>query len=127
MARLGEPGVAAAFTRLAVAGEIALTAPVIFELGVAARGPADHEAVMDRLGAYDYIPTTDADHRRALEIQALMAEKSQHRQLSLVDALVAAVAGARQLIVLHYDGDFEAVAELTGQAQRWIVERGTAD
>ena len=51
--------------------------------------------------------TADADHRRALEVQALLAGRSRHRALSLVDALVAAVAEARQLTVLHYDLDFE--------------------
>jgi predicted nucleic acid-binding protein len=47
--------------------------------------------------------------------------------LSLVDALVAAVAEARGLTVLHHDADFELVAAVTGQHHRWIVERGTAD
>jgi hypothetical protein len=30
------------------------------------------------------------------------------------------------MTVLHYDGDFELVATVTGQRQQWIVERGTA-
>jgi hypothetical protein len=29
--------------------------------------------------------------------------------------------------VLHYDADFELVAEITGQEHEWIVPRGTAD
>jgi predicted nucleic acid-binding protein len=40
---------------------------------------------------------------------------------------VAAIAEARRLTVLHYDADFELIAEVTGQEQEWIVERGTAD
>ncbi|MDE0065665.1 MAG: hypothetical protein OXN44_02215 [Acidimicrobiaceae bacterium] len=40
---------------------------------------------------------------------------------------MAAVAEARQLIVLHYDADFELIAEITGQAHQWVVERGAAD
>ncbi|MEN8114006.1 MAG: hypothetical protein ABFS21_06425 [Actinomycetota bacterium] len=27
--------------------------------------------------------------------------------------------------VLHYDHDFEAIAEVTGQSTEWIVPRGT--
>jgi predicted nucleic acid-binding protein len=46
---------------------------------------------------------------------------------SIVDALVAAVAEARDLTVLHYDADFELVAGITGQTQEWVVARGTAD
>jgi predicted nucleic acid-binding protein len=47
--------------------------------------------------------------------------------VSLVDALVAAIAESRQLIVLHYDTDFELVAAVTSQRQQWIVPPGTAD
>lgn len=118
---------AEAFTPLAAAGEIALCAPVVFELGVTARSPDDYQTLMNGLAAYDRLPTNDADHRRALEIQQMLAEDSQHRRLSLVDALVAAVAEGRGLTVLHYDADFEAVAGLTGQPHKWIVQRGTAD
>ena len=31
------------------------------------------------------------------------------------------------MTVLHYDADFETIAGITGQAHRWVVERGTAD
>ena len=29
--------------------------------------------------------------------------------------------------VLHYDGDYDLIAELTGQVCAWVVPRGTAD
>jgi len=125
--RLAKPSVAAAFGPRAAAGLVALCAPVAFELGYAAGSPRDHRAMSDRLSSFPPVPTTDADHRRALEVQAALAARSQHRALSLVDGLVAAVAEARDLVVLHYDADFELVAEITGQAQEWIVPRGTAD
>ncbi len=125
--RLSKPSVAAAFAPMAVAGLVGLCAPVAFELGYAARSPEDYRALADRLSAFPPVPTTDADHRRALEIQAALAGRSQHRALSLVDGLVAAAAEARDLVVLHYDSDFELVAEITRQAQEWVVPRGTAE
>jgi predicted nucleic acid-binding protein len=64
---------------------------------------------------------------RYLEVQQDLVADNRHRAVSLVDALVAAVAEARELTVLHYDSDFEAVSALTGQAHEWIVSRGTAD
>lgn len=127
LTRLTKPPVVHVFTPLAAAGAVALCAPVIFELGVTARSPSAYREVIEGLAAYDQVPVTDADHRRALEVQALLAETSQHRRLSLVDGLVAAAAEARQLAVLHYDADFEAISELTGQAHDWIVERASAD
>lgn len=126
-ARLTKPSVAAAFAPLAAAGQVALCSPVAFELGYAARNPDDYRALADRLSAFASVPTTDADHRRALEVQAALAEGGQHRALSLVDALVAAVAEARDLVVLHYDADLELVASVTGQGQEWVVPRGSAD
>jgi predicted nucleic acid-binding protein len=126
-ARLTKPAVAAASVPLAAGRQVALSNPVAFELGYAARNPDDYREVADRLQSFPAVPTTDADHERALEIQAALAVHSQHRALSLVDALVAATAEARGLTVLHYDGDFELVAQITGQPQEWIVPRGTAE
>lgn len=126
-ARLAKPLVAVAFSPLAAKGLVGLCAPVAFELGYAARSSEDHRALADRLSSFPPVPVTDADHRRALDVQADLAERSQHRALSLVDGLVAAIAEARDLIVLHYDADFELVAEITGQDQEWIVPRGTAE
>ena len=125
-AHLTRPRVAAAFAPLVAEARVALCAPVTFELGYAARGALDYRDLMERLSAFPGAPTTDSDHRRALEIQSALDGRGQRRALSLVDGLVAAIAEARQLVVLHYDADFELVAEVTGQAQEWIVPRGTA-
>ena len=126
-ARLSKPVVAAAAAPLIAQGQIAVCAPVVFEVGFSARSLDDHKSITSRMTAFESVPVTDGDQRRAVELQQLLAKRGQHRALSLVDALVAAVAEARDLIVLHYDADFELVAELTGQPHRWIVDRGTAD
>ena len=73
------------------------------------------------------VPVTEADHERTREVQAELSARGQHRAVSLVDALVAAVAEARGLTILHYDADFELLADITGQAHEWVVTPGTAD
>lgn len=125
--RLSKPHVAAAFAPLAAEGQVALCAPVAFELGFGARSAADHDEIMSRVNAFESTPATEGDHRRALELQQLLAGRGRHRALSLVDALVAAIAESRGLTVLHYDSDFELVSAATGQPNQWIVPRGTAD
>lgn len=125
-ARLSKPSVATAFAPLVADGRIALCSPVAFEIGFSARTRADHEAVMDLVDSFQSAPTTEADHRRALDIQRSLARLGHHRAVSLVDGLVAAIAEARALTVLHYDADFELVASITGQPTEWIVARGTA-
>ncbi len=126
-ARLTKPAVAAQFAPLAATGKVAVCSPVAFEIGFSARTHEDYKSVADRLSSFPFLRVTDADHRRALDVQAELVARGQHRALSLVDALVAAIAEARDLTVLHYDRDFEHVAAITGQPQRWIVPPGTAD
>ena len=125
--RLYKPEVSAAVNPLAAAGRIVLCAPVAFELGFSARSANDHEAIMNRLEAFEAVPVADADHSRAIDIQRRLAERGWHRACSLVDSLVAALADTHGLVVLHYDADFELVAEITGQPHQWVVERGSVD
>jgi predicted nucleic acid-binding protein len=126
-ARLTKPPVAAAFAPLVAEGRVAVCPPIAFELGYAARNHDDYLALADRLLAFPPAVETDADHRRSLEVQTALSARGQHRAVSLVDALVAAIAEARDLTILHYDADFELVAEITGQGQEWIVARGSVD
>ena len=127
LARLSKPAVAAAVSPLIFDGDVAVCSPVIFELGFSARNGADHEALLSRMDAFESVPVTDGDHQRSVDIQGRLAEQGGHRAVSLVNALVAAVAESRDLTVLHYDADFEAIAGITGQPHRWVVERGAAD
>ena len=126
-ARLSQPRVSAAFAPMAAAGRVKICAPVAFELGFTARNAAEHAGIMHRLEAFETAPVTESDHRRALDIQQLLARRGRHRALSLVDALVAAIAENCSLTVLHYDAAFEMVSAVTGQPNQWIVPRGTAD
>jgi hypothetical protein len=126
-ARLSKPAVAAAFAPLAAQGRVGLCAPVAFELGFSARTHDDYLALSERLVAFPTVLVTDADQRRALEVQEALSARGQHRALSLVDALVAAAAEVRELTILHYDADFELVVQITDQRHEWIVDRGMAD
>ena len=63
---------------------------------------------------------------RAVSIQDALAERSQQRGAKIADLLIAAAAEAAGLVVLHYDHDFDVIAEITGQPTEWIVPAGTA-
>ena len=66
--------------------------------------------------------------RRALQVQALLAEQGalHHRSVKIPDLLVAASAEAAGDVVLHYDEDFDRIAAVTGQPTEWVVPRGSA-
>lgn len=52
---------------------------------------------------------------RALGLQAVLAERGQHRAPSVPDLLIAAAAELSELTVLHVDKDFDLIADVTGQ------------
>lgn len=52
---------------------------------------------------------------RAVQVQAALADRGQHRAASIPDLLIAATAEVARLTVLHLDRDFELIADITGQ------------
>lgn len=126
-ARLSQPAVRAAVTSHADRGEIGTCPIVDLEILYSARTGADHEHFRAQREAFEYFPMTDEIARRAIEVQGLLAHRGQHRSVSIPDLLIAATAERFSLVVLHYDGDYERIAEITGQPTKWVVPRGTAD
>ncbi len=119
------PEVRAVLEPLLVAGEIATCGIVDLELLFSASSRATYRALSEALLGMPRVPVEEPSVRRALEVQAMLAERSQHRAVPLPDLLVAACAEKAGLAVLHYDADFDRIAALTGQASQWIVPRGS--
>ena len=55
-----------------------------------------------------------------MEVLTLLADRGQHRALSVPDLIVAATAELAGLTVLHCDKDFDLIASITGQATEWL-------
>ena len=47
------------------------------------------------------------------------------RAVGLPDLLIAAVAEREHVTVLHYDGNYDLIAQVTGQPVQWVAPRGT--
>ena len=60
-----------------------------------------------------------------MEVQDALAKRSQQRGVKIADLLIAAAAEIADLVVLHYDRDFDRIAEITGQATEWIIPAGS--
>lgn len=58
---------------------------------------------------------TPAIEDRAVEVQALLADRGHHRAPAESELLVAATGELAGLTVLHVDKDFELIAGTTGQ------------
>jgi predicted nucleic acid-binding protein len=126
-ARVRQPAILSVMHNYVERGLIG-TCPIIdLEILFSARTGAQHAHFWRQRKAFEYFPLTDEIAQRAVEVQGLLANRAQHRAVSIPDLLVAATAERFSLIVLHYDRDYERVAEITGQPTEWIVPAGTAD
>ena len=62
---------------------------------------------------------------RAIDVQGEMVSRGTHRAPSPADLILAACAEANGLAVLHYDHDFELIADVTGQLMEWVAPAGS--
>jgi predicted nucleic acid-binding protein len=108
---------------LAADGTLATFVTVDLELGYSARTPAEHQGILRIRGQLVQLPSVDEIALRAREVQALMAERSQHRAAGVMDLLTAAAAEHYGASVLHYDADFDHIATVTGQPVDWVAPR----
>jgi predicted nucleic acid-binding protein len=126
--RLAHPVVAAALGPLIESGRVSVCPVTELEVLFSARNLADYEAGAQRFRlAFAWVAVADRAWERAAELQHELARRGQHRAASIPDLLLAATAEHHRLTLLHYDRDFDTIAEVTGQPVRWVVEPGTAD
>ena len=111
---------------LAAAGELARASISDLEVGYSARNAAEWDRLVGALDAFELVDSTAAHQRRALQIQRMLAERSQ-RGRKIPDLLIAAAAEELGVTVLHYDGDFDMIASVTGQRCQWVVPAGTME
>ncbi|MFC5334752.1 PIN domain nuclease [Mycobacterium branderi] len=124
--RLNRPGVREAVEPLAAAGELARARITDLEVGYSARNEVEWDRLVAALDAFELIESTESHQRRALQVQRLLAQRSQ-RGRKMPDLLIAAAGEERGLTVLHYDADFDLISTVTGQPCQWVVPSATAD
>jgi predicted nucleic acid-binding protein len=127
LARWTKPGVKEVLKPLHERYLLAVCRTTEYEMVHSARDSAEAMRISTWLHAFDYLPTDDHVFARALAVQRHAVNAGFHRALSLADLLVAATAEANRLTILHYDGDFDMIASLTGQPSEWVVPPGSAD
>ena len=107
------------------AGRIATCLPFLLEADYSARSARGHDELLDDLSALPRFAIDDDVEQRALDAQRQLARVGHHR-LPPVDLLVAAVADRHGLGVLHYDGDYDVIADKTELEfdSVWVAPRG---
>jgi len=72
-----------------------------------------------------WLSTPDDVWDRALDIQAELSSTGRRTNIPVQDLLIAGVAERHRATVMHYDRDFDTIAEITGQPTEWVVPAGS--
>jgi predicted nucleic acid-binding protein len=107
-------------------GEVAVCLPFLLEAGYSAQSAVKHREMMAGFGDLERVTITADVERLALQAQRELAEVGHHR-LAPMDVMIAACAHKAEAGVLHYDGDYDILAEKTSLVfeSEWLVPRGS--
>lgn len=126
LARLATPEVRTVVRRLAGSSSLARCTVSDLEIGASARNADEWDALVRALRTFVTVDIDPVDVTRAAGVQRALAA-SGLRGRKLPDLLIAAAAERRGLTLLHYDRDFEWIADVTGQPHEWVVPHGSID
>lgn len=125
-ARIGRPALAW-FATAVEEGRIAVCDQVALEVLFSTRDANDFRATEEALLACPWLSIEPADWDAARRVFRTLADQVplHHRQVKIPDLLIAAVAARHEMTVVHYDADYELIANITGQRTRWAAPRGS--
>lgn len=106
--------------------EIAVCMPFLLEAGYSAQSAANHREMMVKFDELPRIAIDGEVERIAMQAQRELAEVGHHR-LAPMDVMIAACAHRAEAGVLHYDADYDALAEHTTMMfdSVWLAPPGT--
>jgi predicted nucleic acid-binding protein len=125
--RRAYPELRDAFDAALVDGELATCDMVRLELLHSARDPLEFAEIREELAVLPDCPIGKRQWERALSVyEQLSARGGLHqRSVKHPDLLIAVAAEAANVAVLHYDEDYDRIAEITGQPTRWLAPART--
>lgn len=79
-----------------------------------------------------YLPASPEADQVTVEIRTALWQAGKGRAAGVVDVAIAAIAVCADATILHYDSDFDHIADAYPQAHahahaQWIVPRGMVD
>jgi predicted nucleic acid-binding protein len=119
------PQVRRRFERLLSEGRLAACQMTSLEFLNIAPDPQSYETLLSALTGHRWLDVSTDAMNRAMATHRALAHASQHRNFRLPDLVIAATAELNGATVLHYDADYDRIAEVTGQPTEWVALRGT--
>ena len=127
VARIAKPAIRPRLVPLIEAGLVARCTITDLEAGVRARNGEDWQRTRSARVGWPQVPIDQAVLDRASDVQGELATRGIHRAVKIGDLIIAAAAERSRLVVLHYDHDFDRIADVTGQPVEWVVPSGADD
>jgi predicted nucleic acid-binding protein len=127
VARIAQPPIGARLRPLMEAGLVARCTITDLEAGVSARSGPDWRRTRSARSSWPQVTIDQTVLERALQVQGELADQGPHRTVKIGDLVIAAAAEHAELVVLHYDRDFERIASVTEQPTEWVAPAGAAD
>jgi predicted nucleic acid-binding protein len=124
--RMKLPAVNKRLTTILADGAAATCLPLDLEDGRSARTFKDGMAIRAlRARVMTDLPLTPGVTTRARDLQLALTQRGHHRAASPVDLSTAATAAEYGAIVLHYDRDYDVIAQVGGPRSEWVAPAGS--
>jgi predicted nucleic acid-binding protein len=110
-------------------GELAMTEPLMLEMRYSARDAEDFARLAEELDALPLLKLDESAVTRAMDAQAqLAADRAISHRVKPIDLLVAGVADRHRAAILHFDSDYDLIAEHTDLSFEsiWVADHGDA-
>ncbi len=125
-ARANHPQVRGPWKQALLARRLRISPLVRFEILLSTRGGEGFDTLSERLSALQAAPLTASVIRAAEAGMRALAHRSAGAQrLPIVDYLVAAAAQELGAAVIHYDRDYDTLAEVMEFESIWLAPAGT--
>jgi predicted nucleic acid-binding protein len=125
-ARMRSPAVNKRLTAILQEGAAATCLPLDLEDGRSARNFRDAMSIRARRAEImTDLPITAAVATRSRDLQLALTQRGHHRAASPVDLITAATAAEYGATVLHYDRDYDLIADIGGPRCEWVCPAGT--
>jgi predicted nucleic acid-binding protein len=124
-ARAHHPDIRGAWREALLGDRLRMSPAVRLEILFSARDGEDFDALADELSAVRPAPLTSAVSRAAEQAMRALAHRSDGAQrIPIVDYLLAAAARELGAAVIHYDRDYDTLAEVMEFESIWLAPAG---
>jgi predicted nucleic acid-binding protein len=109
--------------------ELCCCALTLDEFAFSARSSDEHAEGSRRLRtSFLYLPSSPLTDQIVINIRSALWHAGKGRAAGVVDVAIAAAAVSSDASVLHYDSDFDHIADVFPQFRaKWVVTRGSID